>query len=91
MNTIKGTALIQEKEHNNTKYKIEILEYNIAPDERFCDVVCEVTVKMKVLWFWITIWKEYIAGPEFKTIDDYNNEVEYSRIKAEDILKALTD
>ena len=91
MNTIKGTALIQEKEHNSMKYKIEIIEYNICPDERFCDIACDVCVKMKFLWFWITIWEETAVGAKFKTIDDYNDEVEYLRIKAEDILKALTD
>lgn len=91
MKWYRGGALIQEKEHNGTQYKIEVSEYNICPDERFCDIVCEVTVKMKFLFFWITIWKEFINGSWFKTIDDYNDEVEYAKIKAEDILKTLTD
>lgn len=46
---------------------------------------------MKFLFFWITIWKEFINDSWFKTIDDYNDEVEYAKIKAEDILKTLTD
>ena len=91
MKTIEGTALIQEKEHNFTKYKIEIVEYSTCPDERFYDIACDVCVKMKFLWFWITIWKELIYGEDFKNIDDYNDEVEYVKIKAEDILKTLTD
>ena len=91
MKTIEGTALIQEKEHNFTKYKIEIVEYDTCPDERFYDIACDVCVKMKFLWFWITIWRETAVSARFKTIDDYNDEVEYLRIKAEDILKALTD
>ena len=55
MKQIEGTALIQEKEHNFTKYKIEIVEYDTCPDERFYDIACDVCVKMKFLWFWITI------------------------------------
>lgn len=91
MKWYRGGALIQEKEHNETKYKIEVSEYNICPDEKLCDIICEVTVKIKFLFFWITIWKESIYCNDFKNIDDYNDEVEYIKIKAEDILKTLTD
>lgn len=91
MKWYRGGALIQEKEHNGTKYKIEVSEYNIYPNKRFYDIVCEVAVKMKFLFFWITIWKEFVNDSEFKTIDNYNDEVEYIKIKAEDILKTLTD
>lgn len=91
MKWYRGGALIQEKEHNETKYKIEVSEYNICKDEKLCDIICEVTVKIKFLFFWITIWKESIYYNNFKNIDDYNDEVEYIKIKAEDILKTLTD
>jgi hypothetical protein len=91
MKSYQGGALIKEKEHNNTKYKVEVSVYTVSDnDDRLCNIVTKVSVKMKVLWFWITIWKEYIFGSEFNNIDDYNDEVEYSVIKADDIIDCLT-
>ena len=90
MKTVQGRALIKEKEHNGKQYKIETVKYDISPDDRFCEVICEVSVKMKFLWFWITIWRENITYTSFDNIDDYNDEVQYNIIKAEDIIIALT-
>lgn len=91
MKQYRGGVLIQEKEHKGTKYRIEVSEYNICLDERFCDIICEVAIKTKFLCFWITVWKEFIYGEDFKNVNDYNDEVEYSKIKAEDILRLMAE
>lgn len=87
---VRGVS-IKEKKHNNTKYKIKLSFYvGFKSNEDFRDLDTKVSVKMKFLCFWITIWKEYIFGSEFKNIDDYNDEIQYSVIKADDILDCLT-
>lgn len=90
MRTYQGGALISEKEHNTRKYRIMLSEYNDSQDDRFCNLEVEIAVEMKVLCFWITIWKEYVYGSDCKNVDKYNDEIEYVTIKAEDILDALT-
>ena len=90
MKTVKSRALIKEKEHNKKQYKIETVEYDINLNNRSCEIVCEVSIKIKFLWFWITIWRENINYASFDNIDDYNDEVQYNIIKAEDIISALT-
>jgi len=91
MKICQNGAIVKEKEHNNTKYKVECLVYTVPDnDDRLCNIVTKISIKMKFLCFWITIWKEYIFGSKFKNVPDYNDEIEYSLIKADDIINALT-
>lgn len=86
-----NNKIVAKGQHGNKKYKITSEEFNFI--DMFSGEQATVTtirIKIKFLFFWITIW-ETIVQMINKDVEQYKSDLENATNQATDILRLLTE